>query len=226
MAQPRVSSHYLGDAGEQYAVNRQSPKGGLGYKIDADFFLPHVRNDDVVLDFGCGQGALTQYIKPHVSRLDGLEVNPAAAQRARELVGINVVESLDALPGEPTYDVVYTNHVLEHVRDVAGTLEAIRPSIKIGGKLIAKLPFNDINDPYHRRWSEDDVDFHLQTWTPRLFANTLIEAGYKVVDVKPLTFAWHPKLFGISRVLGNLPFRVFAAVKRRRQIFAIARRDA
>ena len=54
-----------------------------------------------------------------------------------------VYASLDDLPLRPTYDVIMSNHVLEHVRDVCGTLERLRQWLKPGGRIVLKLPIDD-----------------------------------------------------------------------------------
>lgn len=57
--------------------------------------------------------------------------------------GYTVYRELESLPSEPTYDLVYTNHVLEHIRDVPGTLERIRSAMRPGGIAVHKLPLED-----------------------------------------------------------------------------------
>lgn len=40
--------------------------------------------DNVVLDFGCGTGALTYRLAPHVKALHGLDISPRMIEIARE----------------------------------------------------------------------------------------------------------------------------------------------
>jgi len=68
------------------------------------------------------------------------------------------------------------------------------------------------------------VDHHLQTWTPKLLGNALYEAGYEVENIRVVTSAWHRWLFPLTRLgIGSPVFWALAALKRRRQLFAIAR---
>jgi predicted SAM-dependent methyltransferase len=134
-----------------------------------------------------------------------------------------VFSSFDALVHEPRYDVIVSNHVLEHVRDVCSTLEKLRAHLKPGGRLVVKLPIDDAHTAYQRDWSRDDSDHHLQTWTPRLFANVLFESGFEVNECRVITSAWHPRLFPLMKIgLGPLAFWMLALIKRRRQLFAVA----
>ena len=176
----------------------------------------------MLLDFGCGNGGILRLAARAVARAEGVEVNPAAARLARQQ-GLIVYPSAEALPTAPTYDVIMSNHVLEHVRDVCGTLDRLRQCLKPGGRLVVKLPIDDARAAYQRTWTRDDSDHHLQTWTPRLFANVLFEAGFDVKECRVITSAWHPKLFRFAR-LGLTPFLfwLLAVIKRRRQLFAVA----
>lgn len=218
-----VSSHYQGDAGKRYAAYYQADPNHLGYRIDLDYFLPYIKPADVVLDLGCGNGGMLRVLKPKVQRADGVEVNPHAAETARAS-GLTIYPRVEALPTTPTYDVVLSNHVLEHVRDVSTTLERVRASMKPGGLLLLKLPMEDWRARDQRRWEKDDINHHLQTWTPRLIANVLFESGFEVEDARVLTSAWHPRLFPLVRLgLGSLAFWAMAVLKKRRQLFVVGR---
>lgn len=215
------STHYQADKGKAYVAIRQSDPDSLGHALNFGFFRPYIKPTDAVLDFGCGNGGLLNHLAKHAARIEGLEINPEAARIARTS-GYIVYSRLAEIPATTCYDVIVTNHVLEHVRDVPGTLEHLRERLKPGGQLVAKLPIDDWREPRQRLWSASDIDHHLHTWTPRLFANTLIEAGFKVREAKVICSAWHPRLFPLMKLgLGGLAFWALAAVKRRRQLLAV-----
>ena len=218
-----VSQHYQGRKGSEY-VHHLADAMSPGYALNFRYFRPYLNRSQLCLDFGCGNGGMLRLVREHVARADGLEVNPAAAAIAVEAAGGGTIyHSIDELPPGPTYDVVVSNSVLEHVRDVCGTLEVLRTHIKPGGLLIAKVPFDDANARYQRRWSRDDVDHHLHTWTPRLFANLLYECGYEVQECRMSTSAWHPRLFWLMKYgLGPLAFWALSVVKRRRVLLGVA----
>lgn len=218
-----VSAHYQGERGVRYQGYHQAVPNHAGYALNLRYFEPYLKPTDVVLDFGCGNGGMLRLLQQRVARADGLEVNPAAAALARES-GACIYDALDALPTTPTYDVVVSNHVLEHVRDVSGTLERLRQVIKPGGLFVTKLPLDDFRDPHQRRWDRDDIDHHLHTWTPRLFGNVLYEAGYEVETCRVVTSAWHPRLFSLLKWgLAPVAFWLLAVLKRRRQLLAVGR---
>ncbi len=217
-----VSPHYRGDRGAAYVQQRQSEADHAGYAVDARFFSPHIKSTDSVLDFGCGNGGMLPHFKRVSTAVQGVEVNDAARAIALGR-GFSVHAGLDHLPADARFDVVVTNHVLEHVPNVVDVLRAIRRHIAPGGKLVAKLPIDDIRSKHQLSWSRDDVDHHLQTWTPRLFANVLYEAGFEVSDIAVVTSAWHPRLFPLIKTGLHRPaFWAMAMLKNRRQLLAVA----
>ena len=218
----KISEHYGGERGRQYTALKQSDPTGPGYAVDFAYFRPYLKCSDVLLDFGCGNGGILRLAAQVVARAEGVEVNPASAQIARAQ-GLNVHSSVEALPTVPTFDIIMSNHVLEHVRDVCGTLERLRQCLKPGGRIVLKLPIDDARTSYQRAWTRDDSDHHLQTWTPRLFANVLFESGYEVRECRVITSAWHPKLFRFAKFgINPFLFWLLAVVKSRRQLFAVA----
>ncbi len=221
-----VSERYQGEAGAEYAAHYHSDPMDVGFRLAAEPLYPYLRSSDHLLDFGCAAGGVLRHLAPRVARAEGLEVNPHTSATARSL-GFTVYNSLDELPDELSYDVVVASHVLEHVRDVASTLERLRAVLRPGGRLLVMLPMEDWRTATQREWERGDIDHHLYTWTPRLIANLLHETGYEVSDVTIRTTAWHPRLFPLMRVgLGKPAFWAFSVLKRRRELFAIAHQPA
>lgn len=221
----KVSAHYTGGAYEAYASgddywsNLEHPS----FRFEADVFAPYLEPSHRVLDFGCGNSGLMNALRHRVAAIEGLEVNPAAAQRGRD-AGFTVYDAIGSIPPGKAYDRIISNHVLEHVRDVCGTLEILRQHLAPDGRFVFKLPIDDFRERWQRGWSEADVDCHLQTWTPRLFGNVLKEAGLAPVDIRVVSAAIDPRVFFLEAVgLHRLAFRLIAILKRRRQLFVLAR---
>lgn len=101
-----------------------------------------------VLDVGCGQGELLQWLAERGFDPHGIEPSDDAAALARER-GLSArtatLEELLAQSDPPdTYDAVLLLNVLEHVPDAAAMLRDIHRLLEPGGFLYVRVP-NDFN---------------------------------------------------------------------------------
>jgi len=219
-----ISRHYTGAAGQRYLIARQQDRvDQLGDILQSRFFAPHLLPTDRVLDFGCANGSITRQLRPCVRSIVGLEVN----EHSRALAiasGLEVYASLAAVPSETRFDAIVSNHVLEHIPNVHGTLVQLRELLAPGGRLIVMLPIEDFREARNRVWRHSDTDNHLYSWTPLLFGNLLAEAGFLPQTLSIVTQAQSRKLFFLGDgILQAMAGRLLSIVRRKRQLFGIAR---
>ena len=224
MEKDSIASHYRNKAGEQYSKGRQQDQlNHLGYQLQKEFFIPYLRKNMHVLDFGCGNGSLSKAIAPYVASVECIEVNQYPRELAVNEQKLNVYDNLDSLPDTKMYDAVISNHVLEHIPNVVDTLKEIYKHISPGGVIIIMLPIDDFRDKLNKKWRSDDVNHHLHTWTPLLFGNTLSEAGFTPKTFKVITHAWTPKLFFLgNNWIQSIACYLLSAYKKRRQLLSVA----
>ena len=228
MSDQNITEYYQGSEGDAYFRARdQATIRTLGHRLQAEFFRSHLSFGDQVLDFGCGNGSMASILSEDVARVDGIEVNVHPRSIAREMLGLTVYERIDALPSNQSYDVIYANHVLEHLPAPSQALRALRPHLRPDGTLLIMVPHEDIRTARNRDWQTPDDNKHLHSWTPLQLANTLRLAGFEPLDVRVVTSAWTPHAFFLGSGLAQKLFgTVFAHLKRRRQVFAVARVSA
>lgn len=101
---------------------------------------------NLVLDVGCGHGALGAALKserPEL-RVHGIEYVAEVAAIAGERLDEVIAADLDALESLPAdwapFDAVICGDVLEHLRDPARVLNVLRESLAPAGVLIASIP--------------------------------------------------------------------------------------
>jgi 2-polyprenyl-3-methyl-5-hydroxy-6-metoxy-1,4-benzoquinol methylase len=94
--------------------------------------LHTIRPGGRVLDYGCSWGYETYQLRQHGFDASGFEVSKPRAQYARDKVGVRVFDSLSALADLPpgSFDIIFSNHVLEH-------LPAIRDFFDLSSRLLA-----------------------------------------------------------------------------------------
>ena len=98
-----------------------------------------------ILDYGCGRGAwvrLLHAVFPQ-ARLVGIEISPTAVERARrdhpgdEFL---VFDGGEAPLEDASCDLVFSYHVLEHVRDLRESVADMARLVRPGGYVCAILP--------------------------------------------------------------------------------------
>jgi len=98
-----------------------------------------------VLELGCGGGGTMQWLRAArpVERAVGLELDPSAAARARQVFdAVREVDLNQQRPdlGDERFDLVLALDVLEHLVDPWSTLRWVRETLVPGGTLIVSLP--------------------------------------------------------------------------------------
>ena len=218
-----TSSFYLGEKGEQYFAY-QNKNADAAARLDLFKFSPYISSRDSVLDFGCGGGWILRALKP--ARGVGVEINPAARSVCKAH-GTQVYPSLDAVP-DAAFSRIISHHCLEHVPYPIETLKALRQCLEDDGRLILVLPVDDWRR--QRDFTGADKDHHLHTWTPRLIANTLIDAGFHCVEARIVTHAFPYFWPQLSKLLPgflfNLVCRIWSVASRRRQLIAVAKKSS
>jgi len=213
-----ASDRYQDAKGDEYLAHQK--KCAPGASLEARKFSPHIKSSDRVLDFGCGGGWILHDID--CAERVGVELNEAAHGFCREN-GVRVYRTLQEVE-ESHFDVAISNHCLEHVPCPVEALRGLHHRIRRGGKLILVLPLDDWR--VQKDFAGNDIDHHLHTWTPRLLANTLSEAGFLIQGIDVLSLAWPPGWQSLMKVLPSPAFDalcyLMAIWKRRRQLVAIA----
>ncbi|WP_417740142.1 class I SAM-dependent methyltransferase [Rosistilla oblonga] len=185
----------------------QKTVGEFGGWANLHKFQDYIRPTDRVVDFGCGGGFLLKQIECREKL--GIDVNPVAAQNAREL-GIRAESSPADVP-DSWADVIVSNHALEHARNPLAELEQLWRILKPGGKVVLVVPCETIR----ARYVADDINYHLFTWSPVNLGNLFSEAGFRVIESKPYMYKWPPFKRQIVKLFGRTGFNFFAGIRAR-----------
>lgn len=137
-----------------------------------------------ILDFGCGAAGFLQ--KAQLTAGEAVGVEPE--KRVRDYWGerIKIHESLDA--AGDGYDLITAFHVVEHLVDPRGVLQALAARLAKGGRLVVEVPSSDDalltlfdNAPFQSftYWSQ-----HLYLFNTRTLGELIAQAGLKAVALK------------------------------------------
>jgi len=145
-----------------------------------------------ILEVGVGEGHFLQSAREHKHTVQGVELNPKGAKRARRL-GFQVYElSLDDLSKQTNerFDAICSFQVLEHVPNPYKFLEGMISLLKPGGKMILSVP----NSAVMRKIDPQNIGLlnqpphHMSHWDESVFRalEELLPLKVKSVHREPL----------------------------------------
>jgi len=151
MSSPAEHRQPAPHGGPRPALGKPAESGQLILQRRHRLISTHVplRPQDVLLDFGCGNGAQTLLFAGQVDRLIGIDLvaghlaafRDAAQRQGLERRASAVLYDGGALPlGAASVDVVISCEVLEHVADEAAALREIHRVLRPGGWLAVTVP--------------------------------------------------------------------------------------
>lgn len=177
-----MKSHY----NEKY-FQWQKKAGEYGADQDLWMYEPYITNSDVVLDFGCGGGYMLERLT--CKEKYGVDINVIAQKEAKRK-NINVFRSIDAMPRELRFNTIISHHTLEHTGNPAEILKKLQKHLGKKGLLVCVVPIDDWR--MQKKYSRNDINRHLYTWTPLLIGNLFAHCGYSIKNVDIITRAWLP----------------------------------
>jgi O-antigen biosynthesis protein len=155
-----------------------------------------------VLDIGCGGGATGRLVKEKFpgTRVIGIEINPRAADCARQFLDQVICAAIDDVdlaveaPGA-TISTVLMLDVLEHLYDPWRALTRIRGWLAPGTRVLASVPnirnlaVLDALAAGHFQYADNGVlDItHVRFFTRDELRRMFEETGYRVHKLEPLT---------------------------------------
>lgn len=150
-----------------------------------------------VLETGCNTGYMTRALADKGCQVTAVDLDPALIEAARPHAASALVLDLDRQPlteaGGPFEVVIYAD-VLEHVRRPAEVLRATHAVLSAGGKVVLSTPniaFWRIRaDLLRGRFTYADTGIldrtHLHFWTETTLRALVVEAGFRVVELRPV----------------------------------------
>jgi 2-polyprenyl-3-methyl-5-hydroxy-6-metoxy-1,4-benzoquinol methylase len=104
--------------------------------------LKAVRGNGRVLDYGSSWGYTCALLRKNGYETVGFEVSKSRAEYARKNLGITVINTaagLDSMP-DGSFDIVYSNHVLEHIQGIRDALGSFARLLRTDGIAFHVLP--------------------------------------------------------------------------------------
>ena len=144
-----------------------------------------------LLDVGAGAGAFVHHMKENGWRVEGVEPDPQAIERAKQQYGINLKPSPEIFSYQPsTFDAVTMWHVLEHVHELHEYIKHIKSICKPTGKIFVAVPnFTSFDaDHYGSAWAAYDVPRHLYHFSPASMHELMRRHRCVIEKIQPMWF--------------------------------------
>ena len=144
------------------------------------------------LDLGCGDGAHMRWLSQYTDRLFGSDYNLVRLERAalrRHGGTVFMADVTDYPVADNSFDLIFFNHVLEHIPQDAKALAEVRRILKPGGLLVLGVPNEGAAfwqlayklEPNVRRLTD-----HVNFYTDRTLSQKCAAAGLVVDHVEHL----------------------------------------
>lgn len=195
-----VINHY----DENYFNLYQKKIGLFGGKANLFKYEKFIRENDTVLDFGCGGGFLLSNLNCKIKI--GIEINEIPRLHCLSL-GLNCYDDIDLIE-DNSIDVIISGHCLEHVTSPFFYIEKFYKKLKNGGRVIIVVP----TDSYKVKYLPNDINFHLYSFSPMNLGNLLSSVGFNKIQVEPILHKWPPFYLQMQKYFGWKLFHIFSIV--------------
>ncbi|MDL5361055.1 class I SAM-dependent methyltransferase [Halalkalicoccus sp. NIPERK01] len=175
---------------DEHAAEYDESQDSEEYRACADLVIECADPDpdDVVLDLGCGTGAIALALAPEAKRVVGRDISAGMLERAREKAAGQGIENAAFGEGrfrDPNYDgeveIVVSNFAMHHLSD-EGKREAIEVIADLGPRrfVLGDVMFFGLPDPDEPFYSPE-VDDPATVGT---LVEALTEAGFTVTRAR------------------------------------------
>src|SRR5688572_27136863 len=210
------------DHAHAYVALRDIPY--RGHWLVQQAVLDRTAPGDRILDAGTSTGYLARAFVAAGRRVDGAELDPVAAEAAREVcdsVWVGDLSRLDPAELPHDYDLILFADTLEHLPNPPEVLRALKGRLVPGGRLIVSLP-NVANWAIRLgllggrfRYTERGIldRTHLRFYTKKTAIEMIEQGGFRVTSMTgsiPVPLVRSPFLCRLAHRLGNLRPSLFA----------------
>ena len=136
---PQVNLPGNGELGLLLKTNFSGSPLDINNKIRV---LRALRPGSRVLDFGCSWGYGTYQFEQQGFDAVGFEISKLRAEYGRAKMSLKIIDSMERLEAVPsgTFDIVFSNHVIEHLPNIGAVFPLLTRLLKENGFVFHVLP--------------------------------------------------------------------------------------
>ena len=157
---------------------------------------------ETLLDLGCGDGNNLRFLSKYGNDVWGSDYNILRllrAQRHNPTVPIFLADILDYPAGDNFFELIFFNHVLEHIKEDKQALAAVLRILKPKGLLILGVPNEGAwwwQLAYRLEPQSLILTDHVQFYTAKKLRKKMEEQGFIIKEIEHI--GWGPPHWGLD----------------------------
>jgi len=181
-----------------YGYHNDRPTHNLSYQLHDLLSLLHKSQHHNILDLGCGNGYLVNYLVEQGYNAYGTDASAEGISIARQKNPDRFfVQDLssDSLPEQLqniAFDIIITTEVIEHLYNPEAFILFCKKQLKKGGELVVSTPYhgylkNLVLSIFNKWDSHMDplwLGGHIKLWSKKTLSLALSNAGFTVTSFK------------------------------------------
>lgn len=155
-------------------------------RLVQEIFAARTRRPQVVVDAGCGDGVNLRWLREEGQEVYGTDYNLTRLERAAggtPVDGLALADLTDWRVASDSVDLIFCNHVLEHIDDDAAALGELHRALRPGGTLVLGTPNEGAAawrlayalEPWYRSRTD-----HVHFYTAASLSERCTDAGFVV----------------------------------------------
>jgi 2-polyprenyl-3-methyl-5-hydroxy-6-metoxy-1,4-benzoquinol methylase len=142
--------------------------------------------ENVMLDFGCGNGSLMKRYRSLGFNCEGYDVDDRSLKYVRDLGFKTYSGSICSIPAQKKFDVIILNQVLEHMHKPYDTLKFLKDRLKSDGELIISVPNKSCIDFHLLKdsWSCFQAPTHIVHFNKNALSILLSNLGFTITKIR------------------------------------------
>jgi 2-polyprenyl-3-methyl-5-hydroxy-6-metoxy-1,4-benzoquinol methylase len=130
-----------------------------------------------LLEIGVGSGSFLRMMRHTGFQVTGCDLSETVCRHVEHTLGISMYNgSISAIPQDALFDLIVMNHVLEHVTDPVGFLQAVSKKLRAGGILHLAVPNIEAWEAGLKGWVSYQP-YHMLYFSSQTLQHTVEKAG-------------------------------------------------
>jgi len=181
---------------KDYGYHSDAPTHNMGYQLDEVVSLLDKTKNQYILDLGCGNGYLVNYLLTKGYNAYGTDASEKGIEIARKNHADHFFVqdlSVDTLPVELQkipFDTVISTEVIEHLYNPEAFIGFCKNQLKPGGELIITTPYHgylkNLTLGILNKWDSHLnplwLGGHIKLWSRKTLTQALNNSGFEVIS--------------------------------------------